>query len=147
MSAFSARHPRIVHLCNAIEPLLIHPNSGIRHANVRQQSGTASLATQIRAEAAAGAAAQRERTQELVDDVKRLALNTLRWGAEAAEATFREVVAQGPEKTLGRGFAVVHSATGEIVTSAAAARDAKNLQVQFQDGSIDATVRRDKENP
>jgi exodeoxyribonuclease VII large subunit len=109
--------------------------------------GAASLATQIRAEAAARAAAQRERTQELVDDVKRLALNTLRCGAEAAEATFREVVAQGPEKTLGRGFAVVHSATGEIVTSAAAASDAKNLQVQFQDGSIDATVRRDKENP
>ena len=109
--------------------------------------GTASLATKIRAGAAAGAAAQRERTQELVDDVKRLARNTLRWGAEAAEATFREVVAQGPEKTLGRGFAVVHSANGEIVTSAAAASDAKNLQVQFQDGSIDATVRRDKENP
>ena len=61
--------------------------------------------------------------------------------------TFREVVAQGPEKTLGRGFAVVHSATGEIVTSAAAAGEAKELQVQFQDGSIDASVRRDEEKP
>ena len=109
--------------------------------------GTSSLATEIRIEAAAGATAQRTRTQELVVEVERLALNTLRWGAEAAEATFREVVAQGPEKTLGRGFAVVHSATGEIVTSAAAASDAESLQVQFQDGSIGATVRRGKENP
>jgi len=109
--------------------------------------GTASLATEIRVEAAAGAQAQRERTEELLDEVKRQALNTLRWGADAAEGTFREVVAQGPEKTLGRGFAVVHSANGEIVTSAAAASNAKSLQVQFQDGSIDATVRRDKEKP
>ena len=109
--------------------------------------GNAALATEIRVEAAAGAQAQRERAEELLDEVKRQALTTLRWGAEAAEATFREVVAQGPEKTLGRGFAVVHSATGEIVTSAAAASDAKNVQVQFQDGSIDATVRRDKGKP
>ena len=109
--------------------------------------GTSSLATEIRVEAAAGATAQRERAQELVDEVERLARNTLRWGAEAAEATFREVVAQGPDKTLGRGFAVVHKSSGEIVTSAAAAADAKSLQVQFQDGSIDATVRGSKENP
>ena len=68
----------------------------------------------------------------------------LRWGAEAAEATFREVVAQGPEKTLGRGFAVVHSATGEIVTSAAAAGDAKDAGAV--PGRIDrASVRRGKE--
>ena len=60
----------------------------------------------------------------------------LRWGAEAAEATFREVVAQGPEKTLGRGFAVVHSATGQIITSAAAAGDAKELQAAVP-GRID----------
>ena len=108
---------------------------------------TSSLATEVRIEATAGADAQRQRTQELVDDITRLARNTVRWGADAAEATFREVVAQGPEKTLGRGFAVVHSATGEIVTSAAAAGAAKDLQVKFKDGSIDATVRRDKENP
>ena len=107
---------------------------------------TSSLATEVRVKAKAGADAQRQRTQELVDDVTRLARNTVRWGADAAEATFREVVAQGPEKTLGRGFAVVHSATGEIVTSAAAAGDAKDLQVKFKDGSIDATVRRGKEN-
>ncbi len=108
---------------------------------------TSSLATEVRGKATAGADSRRQRTQELVDDVARLARNTVRWGADAAEATFREVVAQGPEKTLGRGFAVVHSATGEIVTSAAAAGDAKDLQVKFKDGSIDATVRRDKENP
>ena len=70
----------------------------------------------------AGAMRARE-AEELIEEIDRLARNTLRWGADAAEATFREVVAQGPEKTLGRGFAVVHSATGQIVTSAAAASE------------------------
>jgi hypothetical protein len=74
--------------------------SGIRTGASRRISaariGAASLATEIRVEAAAGAQARRERTEELHDEVKRLALNTLRWGAEAAEGTFRAVVAQGP---------------------------------------------------
>ena len=80
-----------------------------------------------------------------MEEVDRLARNSLRWGAEAAEANFREVVAQGPEKTLGRGFAVVHSATGQIVTSAAAAGQTAEVRLQFQDGSIDASVRRGEE--
>ena len=64
---------------------------------------------------------------------------------DAAESTFREVVAQGPQKTLGRGFAVVRSAEGGVITSAASAGQADGIQVQFQDGSIDASVIRDKE--
>jgi len=93
------------------------------------------------------AAGQRARATELVEEVDRLARSTLRWGADAAESTFREVVAQGPQKTLGRGFAVVRSAEGGVITSAAAAEEAPGLQVQFQDGSIDASVIRDKEKP
>ena len=108
---------------------------------------TAALMAQVTDGAITGAAAQRKGTRELIEEIERLVRNTVRWGADAADATFREVVAQGPEKTLGRGFAVVHSATGEIVTSAAAAGAAKELQVQFQDGSIEASVRLDKEKP
>ena len=108
---------------------------------------SSALVSQVRADAASGAAAQRNSTQKLVDEVDRLARNTLRWGRDAAEATFREVVAQGPDKTLGRGFAVVHSAAGQVVTSAAAADEAKDLRVQFQDGTINASVRRGKEKP
>lgn len=104
-----------------------------------------SLMAQVEADATAAAAAQRQQTQQLVEEVERLARNTLRWGADAADATFREIVAQGPEKTLGRGFAVVHSAAGDVITSAAAAGEANDLQVQFQDGSIDASVRPNKE--
>jgi exodeoxyribonuclease VII large subunit len=89
---------------------------------------------------------QRGRVAELFDEVERLARSTVRWGADAADSTFREVVAQGPQKTLGRGFAVVRSAKakGDVITSAAAAGQADDIRVQFQDGSIDASVIRDR---
>ena len=123
----------------------VRAGAGGRLATARAKA--AALIAQVTDGAVAGAAAQRKGTQELIEEIERLARNTLRWGADAAEGTFREVVAQGPEKTLGRGFAVVHSATGDVITSAAAAGVAKELQVQFQDGSIEASVRLDKEKP
>ena len=79
------------------------------------------------------------------EEIGRVARNSLRWGKEAAEGAFREVVTQGPERTLGRGFAVVRNATGAIVTSAASANQAGELRVQFQDGTIDASVPRGEE--
>ena len=148
LSAVQRSAQRTLHdATQGVQQAMANVRSGANGQIAAARIKTSSLATEVRVKAKAGADAQRQRTQELVDDVKRLARNTVRWGADAAEATFREVVAQGPEKTLGRGFAVVHTATGEIVTSAAAAGDAKNLQVKFKDGSIDATVRRGKENP
>jgi exodeoxyribonuclease VII large subunit len=90
-------------------------------------------------------AGQWKRTAELFDEVEQQARNTVRWGADAAEASFREVVAQGPQKTLSRGFAVVRSPEGGVITSAAVAVEAKGIEVEFQDGSIDASVVRDKE--
>lgn len=99
-----------------------------------------SLMAEIQTSAVSGAHAQRRSTREFAAEVGRLARNTLRWGADAAEAAFREVVAQGPEKTLSRGFAVVQSGTGSIISSAAAAGEAKTLRLQFQDGTIEAST-------
>ena len=82
-----------------------------------------------------------------MQEVVRLARRSLRWGADAADSTFREVVAQGPERTLGRGFAVVHSPTGQVITRAAEAEHEKDVRVQFQDGSIEASVHLNKEKP
>ena len=114
-----------------------------RLATARAQAS--SVAAQVTADAATSLRDTRTRAGAHFEEIDRLARNSLRWGAEAAEATFREVVAQGPEKTLGRGFAVVHSATGQIVTSAAAAGEAAEVRLQFQDGSIDASVHRGEE--
>ena len=100
----------------------------------------------VHTDAAAGLRVQRERADNLVADVERLARNSLRWGSESAESLFREVVAQGPEKTLGRGFAVVQTAAGKLLTSAVTASETGSLRLQFQDGTIEAAVIRGKEN-
>ena len=79
-------------------------------------------------------------------DIGHLSRDVVRRAGEAAEATFREVVAQGPEKTLGRGFAVVQTADGRLITSASAAAGAAQVKVKFQDGSVDASVRPDRKD-
>ena len=60
---------------------------------------------------------------------------------QRSESLMREIVGQGPEKTLRRGFAVVRDMEGRAVTSAKALRDARQMSVQFQDGSVPAEVR------
>ena len=109
------------------------------------RASASSVATWVNADAAAAVREARVRNGDLLQEVDRVARSALRRGAEAAEATFREVVAQGPEKTLARGFAVVHDVTGQIVTRAAVAGGVAKVRLQFQDGSIEASVRRGKE--
>jgi exodeoxyribonuclease VII large subunit len=51
------------------------------------------------------------------------------------------LAAHDPQRTLERGYALVESATGEPLTSAARARAAQDLRVRFADGSVPARVR------
>ena len=51
-------------------------------------------------------------------------------------ALFREVAGQGPEKTLGRGFAIVRDVQGKPVTSATGAPKGANLELEFRDGRV-----------
>jgi exodeoxyribonuclease VII large subunit len=73
--------------------------------------------------------------------------------AEAAISDYRQrrprelerlalaLAAHDPQRTLERGFAVVESATGEPLTSAARAREARELLLRFADGAVPAQVR------
>lgn len=72
----------------------------------------------------------------LLDRAKQTVL-TARSGADGL---MREVTGQGPKKTLARGFAVVKAKDGKTVTSAKAARAAKNMEVTFNDGIVRANV-------
>lgn len=69
---------------------------------------------------------------------------TIRNASTGAQALFREIAGQGPQKTLGRGFAIVRSADGKTLTSAQSAASAKNIEVAFNDGKVGATVRNAK---
>ena len=54
------------------------------------------------------------------------------------------LVAHDPERTLERGYALVEDARGEVVTSALAARRARELSVRFHDESVRARVEEDE---
>ncbi|SAK95613.1 exodeoxyribonuclease VII large subunit [Caballeronia glebae] len=60
----------------------------------------------------------------------------------AATAVFREVAGQGPERTLGRGFAIVLNELGQPVTSAADAKSMGELEIELKDGRVAVGVKR-----
>lgn len=59
----------------------------------------------------------------------------------AAAAIFREVAGQGPQKTLGRGFAIVRDEHGTPVTSAADAKSVVELEIELRDGRVAVGVK------
>ncbi len=97
----------------------------------------------LRTTVTTGVAATR-REQASVDaalaEVSSQARQHIRTGRTGIEALVREVAGQGPEKTLGRGFAVVRTSQGQPITSAKAAARERTLQVQFKDGVVPTTV-------
>jgi exodeoxyribonuclease VII large subunit len=66
---------------------------------------------------------------------------TIRDASNGAQALLREIAGQGPQKTLGRGFAIVRGADGKTLTSAQSAASAASIEVAFKDGTVDAAVR------
>ena len=87
------------------------------------------------------AALARDRTQQTLDQVADAARRQVIDARTRTEATIREIAGQGPEKTLGRGFAVVRAEDGATITGAEAAREAGDLQIEFRDGRLPARVR------
>ena len=63
-----------------------------------------------------------------------------------ADGLVREVTGQGPKKTLARGFAVVKTKDGKTLTSAKAAKQARRMEVTFNDGVVQTTVQGDSDS-
>ncbi|HEY8710131.1 MAG TPA: exodeoxyribonuclease VII large subunit, partial [Burkholderiaceae bacterium] len=66
---------------------------------------------------------------------------TIRAASDGAQALIREIAGQGPQKTLGRGFAIVRGADGKTLTSAQSAASTESIEIAFKDGKVDAAVR------
>lgn len=120
------------------------------------------LMSHVKDRAAANIAAARQGTQSGVAavlerarlDVKRssenlcLQLRTVEQEAQRSvqlartesEALMREISGQGPQKTLGRGFAMVQAEDGKTVSSAANVLPGAAIQVTFHDGALGARV-------
>ena len=61
-------------------------------------------------------------------------------GATRLSALAMALAAHDPDRTLERGYALVTDRAGEVVTSAAGARDAGEVRLRFGDAAVDATI-------
>jgi exodeoxyribonuclease VII large subunit len=80
----------------------------------------------------------RDAAAAAVAEVGRSAKRVLRDSATSAEGLMREIAGQGPEKTLGRGFALVRTDSGATVSSASEVQEGQDLQISFHDGPVKA---------
>lgn len=60
---------------------------------------------------------------------------------QASKALVLEITGQGPEKTLGRGFAIIRDGQGQTMTSAASVTPGVKLEIEFRDGRVAAQVK------
>ena len=67
-------------------------------------------------------------------DVTTYARRVLTDAKTSSTALFREIAGQGPEKTLGRGFAMIRNAEGKPVTSQIEVKTGEVLDIEFRDG-------------
>jgi len=82
----------------------------------------------------------RSARKALVLDRKAHAAGTGAGGAARLSALASALTAHDPARTLDRGYALVTGRAGEIVTSAAAARQAGDVRLRFGDAAVDATI-------
>ena len=60
---------------------------------------------------------------------------------QTSRALVLEVTGQGPQKTLGRGFAIVRDGQGQPITSAAGAKPGAGMEIEFRDGRLAAQAK------
>lgn len=57
-----------------------------------------------------------------------------------AQSLIREIIGQGPDKTLNRGFAIIRDADNKTITSSKSAVTAKKLKIEFKDGEVPVNI-------
>lgn len=82
----------------------------------------------------------REDIQLELRDVTTYARRELSDAKTASTALFREIAGQGPEKTLGRGFAIIRNAEGKPISSKTEVRAGEDLNIEFRDGHVTTHV-------
>ena len=133
------------HLATAKQqvPALLNALRVRSQENVGNARGHANLAFQ--AVLARSGTATRTARQTADDRIQRLAeraQGAVHRARTGTEALMREVTGQGPEKTLGRGFAIVRTPEGQPVTARAHAQALATIDIQFRDGRITAQLGR-----
>lgn len=86
---------------------------------------------------------RREAVIEQYREVRRQARQTVADATNRSESLWREIVGQGTQKTLSRGFAIVRDGAKGTITSAKQASKAPELQIEFHDGRTVAIPKKD----
>ena len=61
-------------------------------------------------------------------------------GRQVSESLIGEILGQGPQKTLNRGFAMVRDRQGAVITDSSLAATKQHLTIEFRDGDVDVIV-------
>jgi exodeoxyribonuclease VII large subunit len=83
---------------------------------------------------------RRAAVDEGLRDIALFARRSLVDSADRSGALLREIAGQGPQKTLGRGFAIVRTADGQPITGATQAAPGQAIEIQFRDGRLGALI-------
>ena len=81
-----------------------------------------------------------ENIQMGLRDVTTYARRALTDAKTTSTALFREIAGQGPDKTLGRGFAIVRNVDGRPLTSQSGIKAGETLDIEFRDGHVATQV-------
>lgn len=82
----------------------------------------------------------RQAVKQQFSQISHEAKRSLETAKTASEALFREIVSQGPEKTLTRGFALVRNQQGKPITQLADVEPNSQISVQLSQGEFKARV-------
>ena len=56
------------------------------------------------------------------------------------QSLIREIIGQGPDKTLNRGFAIIRDADNQTITNSKSAFAAQKLKIEFKDGEVPVNI-------
>jgi exodeoxyribonuclease VII large subunit len=123
---------------------LIHLSRAPKQQVVRHRHQLHQLLRELRASARRTCEQGRTRTDRQVLVLGRVAAraqgpDTLKRRADL-ERLALALAAHDPQRTLSRGYAMVRDRTGEPLASAAAAREAREVELAFHDGAVEARV-------
>jgi len=125
---------------NAIPSLMSHIKDRAAANIAAARQGTLSSVGAVLERARLAVQRSRESVGLHLRTVEQEAQRSVRLARTGSEALMREISGQGPQKTLGRGFAMVQAEDGKTIASAANVQPGAAIQVTFHDGALDARV-------
>ncbi len=128
---------QVVTARQAVPILLAEVRSEARQSLRAAQSDSSGHLRSVLERASLDAQGSAEAANRMLADVASGARRIVAESGQQSTAMMREIAGQGPEKTLGRGFAIVR-ASGKPVTSARDVANGAAIEIQFRDGRVAA---------